>query len=157
MRHVHRIAKEPDMHALQTQQLDLVPAHHRDDDGNVVRAAWPLYRATGSRSTSAVYFELGRGMRLGTHTDSAEEVLVVIAGEVEVVAGADRVRLTAGGMAVVPAEMPHDVVGVGDEPARVTGVFPSSTIVSVFDDEWVPYGTRVLGTPPPAESMATAA
>jgi hypothetical protein len=38
----------------------------------------------------------------------------------------------------------------------VTGVFPSNTIVSVFDDEWVPYGTRVLGTPPPAEALASA-
>ena len=144
------------MHSVQTQQLDLLPAHHRDDEANVVRAAWPVHRGTGSRSTAAVYFELDPGMRLGRHTDSGEELLVVLAGDVDVIVGDERRRVAAGGMAVVPAEVPHDVVGAGDGTARVTGVFPSSTVVSVFDDEWVPYGTRVLGTPPPADTLAAA-
>lgn len=139
------------MYTVQTRELDLLSAHHRDHADNVVRAAWPVHRGTGARSTAAVLFELGRGMRLGTHTDSAEEVLVVLEGEVEIVVGDERRRAGAGSISVVPAEIPHDVVGAGDTPARVTGVFSSSTIVSVFDDEWVPYGTRVLGTPPPAE------
>jgi quercetin dioxygenase-like cupin family protein len=141
------------MHAVQTQSLPLASAHHRADETNVVRAAWPLSRETGSRSTAAVYFELDPGMRLGAHTDSAEEVLVVLAGEVEVVVGDERRRVGAGGLAVVPAEVPHDVIGAGPGTARVAGVFSASTIVSVFDDEWVPYGTRVLGTPPPAEAV----
>ena len=140
------------MHTVQTQQLDLLPAHHRDDETNVVRAAWPLHHGTGSLSTAAVYFELERGKRLGRHTDSTEEVLVVLAGEVDVIVGDERRSMQAGAMAVVPAEAPHDVVGTGDGIARVTGVFPSSTVVSVFDDEWLPYGTRVLGTPPPVET-----
>jgi quercetin dioxygenase-like cupin family protein len=144
------------MHAVQTRELDLLPAHHRDDEANEVRAAWPIHRGTGARGTAAVYFELDRGMHLGRHTDSAEEVLVVLAGEVDVVVGDERRRLTPGAMAVVPAEVPHDVIGAGDGTARVTGVFPSNTIVSVFDDEWVPYGTRVLGTPPPVETLAAA-
>lgn len=144
------------MYAVQTQELDLLRAHHRDDEANVVQAAWPVHRGTGARGTAAVYFQLERGMRLGRHTDSAEEVLVVLAGEVDVVVGDEPHPLTAGGIAVVPAEVPHDVMGAGDGTARVMGVFPSSTIVSVFDDAWVPYGTRVLGTPPPAEALAVA-
>jgi hypothetical protein len=63
---------------------------------------------------------------------------VVIAGEVDVIVGDERRRVTAGSLAVV------------------TGVSSANTIVSVFDDEWVPYGTRVLGTPAPAEARATA-
>jgi quercetin dioxygenase-like cupin family protein len=144
------------MYTTQTEQLELLRAHHREDETNVVRAAWPVHRGTGARSTAAVYFELDRGVRLGRHTDSAEEVLVVLAGEVDVVVGDEHRRVAAGGIAVVPADVSHDVVGAGDTTARVTGVFPSNTIVSVFDDEWVPYGTRVLGTPPPAEALAIA-
>jgi quercetin dioxygenase-like cupin family protein len=139
------------MHAVQTQELELVPAHHRADRDNVVRAAWPVHRGTGARSTAAVLFELAPGTRLGTHTDSAEEVLVVLDGEVEIVVGEHRRQVGAGAIAVVPAEVAHDVIGVGETPARVTGVFSSSTVVSVFEDEWVPYGGRVLGTPPPSE------
>jgi quercetin dioxygenase-like cupin family protein len=142
------------MYTVQTDGLELMPAHHRDDPRNVVRAAWPVHRGTGARNTAAVLFELGRGMRLGTHTDSAEEVLIVLQGEVDVVVGDQRRRASAGAVAVVPAEQPHDVIGVGDAPARVLGVFSANTIVSVFDDEWTPYGTRVLGTPPPAELAA---
>jgi quercetin dioxygenase-like cupin family protein len=142
------------MYSVQTRDLDLMPAHHRADRGNVVRAAWPVHRGTGARSSAAVLFELAPGAHLGTHTDSAEEVLVVLDGDVEIVVGDERRRASAGAIAVVPAEVPHDVIGVGDTPARVTGVFSSNTIVSVFDDEWVPYGTRVLGTPPPGELAA---
>jgi quercetin dioxygenase-like cupin family protein len=139
------------MHTVQTRELDLTPANHRDDPANVVRAAWPVHRGTGARSTAAVYFELQRGTRLGTHTDSAEEVLVVLEGEVEIVVGDERRRAAAGTLTIIPAEVPHDVIGAGGTPARVAGVFPSNTIVSVFDHEWEPYGTRVLGTPPPVE------
>jgi quercetin dioxygenase-like cupin family protein len=142
------------MHAVQTTELELMPAHHRDDPANVVQAAWPVHRGTGARSTATVYFELAPGMRLGTHTDSAEEVLVVLSGEVEITVADERRRAGAGAIAVVPAEVPHDVRATGHATARVAGVFPSSTVVSVFDDEWVPYGTRVLGTPPPAELAA---
>jgi quercetin dioxygenase-like cupin family protein len=142
------------VHTVQTRELELMPAHHDADEDNVVRAAWPVHRGTGARSTAAVLFELARGTHLGTHTDSAEEVLVVLEGEVEIVVGDERRRASAGAIAVVPAEVPHDVIGAGDTPARVTGVFSSSTVVSVFDDQWMPYGTCVLGTPPPAELAA---
>jgi quercetin dioxygenase-like cupin family protein len=144
------------VYTVQTQEMELLPAHHRHDEANTVRAAWPVHRGIGARSTAAVYFELDPGSHLGTHIDSAEEVLVVLDGEVDVVVGEERRRVSAGGMAVVPAETPHDVIGVGELTARVAGVFSASTIVSVFDDEWVPYGTRVLGTPPPAEALAVA-
>jgi len=141
------------MHVTHTQDAELLAAHHREDDANVVRATWPVHRGTGARNTAAVYFELAPGAHLGTHTDSAEEVLVVLEGEVEITVGHESTRARAGAIAVVPAEVPHDVAAVGGA-ARVLGVFSSNTIVSVFDDTWVPYGTRVLGTPPPSETLA---
>jgi quercetin dioxygenase-like cupin family protein len=142
------------MHAIQSTDLELISAHHAGNTDNVVRAAWPVHRGTGARSTATVYFELEPGMRLGTHTDSAEEVLVVLGGEVELAVAGERRRVGAGAIAIVPAEVRHDVRNAGGTVARVAGIFPSNTIVSVFDDEWVPYGTRVLGTPPPAELAA---
>jgi len=141
------------MHVTHTQDAELLAAHHAGDDANVVRATWPVHRGTGARNTAAVYFELAPGAHLGTHTDSSEEVLVVLEGEVEITVGDERARARAGAIAVVPAEVPHDVAAVGGG-AKVLGVFSSNTIVSVFDDTWVPYGTRVLGTPPPAETLA---
>jgi quercetin dioxygenase-like cupin family protein len=143
------------MYVTQTQDAELLAAHHREDPANVVHAAWPVHRDVGARSTAAVYFELAAGAHLGSHTDSAEEVLVVLEGEVEISVGAERRRAGAGALAVVPAQVPHDVAAVGG-PAKVAGIFSASTIVSVFEDTWLPFGTRVLGTPPPAEPPAAA-
>jgi quercetin dioxygenase-like cupin family protein len=144
------------MQAIQTQELELASFSQRSDQDNIVRAAWPVYRDTGAANTAAVYFELDPGMALPTHTDSAEEVLIVLEGEVEATIDGERGRLGAGGIAVVPAMIPHGARNVGDGVARVAGVFSSNTIVAVFDDEFEGIGTRVVGTPPPAEPLQPA-
>lgn len=141
------------MHAVQTRELELMSARHAGDPDNVVAAAWPVHRGTGARSTAAVLFELAPGKRLGTHTDSAEEVLVVLEGEIEAVIGWERARVRAGGVAVVPAMVPHEAACVGDRPAKVLGVFPSNTIVSVFEETFDQTGGRVVGTPPAPEAV----
>jgi quercetin dioxygenase-like cupin family protein len=144
------------MHAIQTQTLELASFSQSSDRDNVVRAAWPVYRDTGAANTAVVYFELEPGMELSSHTDSAEEVLVVLEGEIEATVDGERGRLSEGGIAVVPAMAPHGARNVGDKIARVAGVFSSNTIVAVFDDEFEGIGTRVVGTPPPAERAEAA-
>lgn len=133
----------------QTQDLELTRFHSDDDATREASAAWPVHRDRGAASTAVVYFELAPGKRLGTHTDSAEEVLVVLEGEIEVVVGDERGTVAAGGIAVVPAMVPHDVICAGERRARVAGVFPANTIVSAFEGVWEPVGTNVVGTPPP--------
>lgn len=137
------------MLAIQTQDLELTHFYSADDDTRHIDADWPIYRGTGSTSTAVVYFELAPGKRLGTHTDSAEEVLVILEGEVEAVIDGTRGRVRAGGLVRVPAMAPHDVRCVGDTPAKVAGIFPSNTIVSVFEDGFAPADLRVVGTPLP--------
>src|ERR687891_461675 len=145
------------MQAIQTRALELASFSQLSDPDNVVRAAWPVYRTTGAAGTAVVYFELDRGMELPSHTDSAEEVLVVLEGEIEAIVSGESRRLGAGGIAVVPAMAQHGARNVGDGTARVAGVFPSNTIVAVFDDEFEGIGTRVAGTPPPAAQRVPAA
>jgi len=140
------------MFAIQTQEIQLADIESPHDDKRQVRAAFPLHRDTGAASSSIVYFELEPGMHLGTHVDSAEEVLVVLEGEVEAVVGPQRGRVEAGGLALVPSMVPHDVINVGEKTARVCGVFSSNTMVAVFEEAFSVMGmppTRVTGTPPP--------
>ncbi len=144
------------MQAIQTQDLELMTFTQRGDDANAVAAAWPVYRDTGAASVAAVYFELAPGMRLPRHRDSAEEVLVVLSGEIEAVVGDERTLLAAGGLAVVPSMVPHEAVNVGVGTARVAGIFPSNTIVAEFEDEFEQTGGRVVGTPPPIEATTPA-
>ncbi|MGH2981590.1 MAG: cupin domain-containing protein [Solirubrobacterales bacterium] len=145
------------MYAFQTQDLELAEVSSPGDETREVRAAFPLYHGTGSASTSMVYFELEPEMHLGSHIDSAEEVLVVLEGEVEATIDGESGRVRAGGMALVPAMVPHDVRNAGDETAKVAGLFSSNTMVAVFEEEFSMGGmppSRVNGTPPPEQALA---
>ena len=47
------------------------------------RVGFPIHSATGSASTATVLFELDPGAELGVHTDSAEELLIILQGTAE--------------------------------------------------------------------------
>ena len=64
------------------------------------------------------------------HTDSAEEILYLVAGEAEAEVGDEHGRLTAGDLAVIPAMVPHGLLNVGDETVKVVGFFSESEIIS---------------------------
>lgn len=142
------------MFSIQTQDLELTHWFSADDETRHIDADWPIHHGTGAASTAVVYFELAPGKRLGMHTDSAEELLVVLEGEVDAVVGDERSRVTAGGLALVPAMVPHDVICAGDTPAKVAGVFSSNTLVAVFEAGFGPEGVRVVGTPMPEVEMS---
>jgi hypothetical protein len=62
--------------------------------------------------------------------------------------GDEQGRVSAGDMAVVPAMVPHALRNVGVETVRVAGFFSSNVVVSTFDRPLMPFGERVVGTPP---------
>ena len=135
------------MQALQIEDLDLFEGWSEGDEGMRVRAGFPISSGTGAKSTAVVYFELEPGRHLGRHTDSAEEVLVVLSGVGTATVGDEQTPVRAGTLAVVPALLPHSVENTGHETLRVVGVFSSSTVLSVFDDPMEPFATRYFATP----------
>ena len=121
-------------------ELELLEGSYEDDPTMRVRVNFPFYVGTGTKNSAVVYFELEPGHRLGTHTDSAEEILLILEGEAEATVGDEQGRVSAGDMAVVPAMVPHALRNVGDETLRVVGFFSSSTVMSTFDQPVVPMG-----------------
>lgn len=115
-----------------------------------IRVEFPLHRATGTASVATVLFELDPGSELATHTDSAEELLLVLAGEGEAHVGGETGLVRAGDLAVVPAMAPHGIRNVGETTLRVLGFFSSSTVVSTFEQPIGPEGERfgVIGAAP---------
>ena len=73
---------------------------YEDDPTMRLKVNFPFFLGTGTKSTAVVYFEIEPGHRLATHTDSAEEILLVLEGTAEVTLGDERGRLSAGEMAV---------------------------------------------------------
>jgi quercetin dioxygenase-like cupin family protein len=129
-------------------ELELMEVSYEDDPTMRANVNFPFYVGTGTRNTAVVYFELEPGCRLGSHTDSAEEILLILEGEAEATVGDEQGRVSAGDMAVVPAMVPHALRNVGVETVRVAGFFSSNVVVSTFNRPLMPFGERVVGTPP---------
>ena len=145
------------MQAVRIDELELFEGSSQSDAGMRVRAGFPISSGTGTKSTAVVYFELEPGAHLGSHTDSAEEVLLVVSGSGEATIGEEQAAVQAGTLAVVPALVPHSVKNTGEETLRVVGFFSSSTVLSIFDEPMEPFGTRYFATPMIEEEAVVAA
>jgi quercetin dioxygenase-like cupin family protein len=116
-----------------------------------LRVSFPLHSATGTASTATVLFELDPGAELPVHTDSAEELLVVVHGTAEARVGDEVGRLGTHEVALVPPMAPHGLRNIGEDVLRVFGTFSSSTVVSTFERPFEPGGPQVIviGSPVP--------
>ena len=111
------------------------------------RATFALLGSNGSKKLAAVYFELEPGDHLGRHTDSAEELLFVVEGNVLITVGNKSVAAGRGQMVLVPEMEPHDIQNQGEEKAKILGVFGGvNQIVATFEESWIPTYSNVVDT-----------
>jgi quercetin dioxygenase-like cupin family protein len=78
---------EIDVIAETIEDLELMEVWYENDPTMRLKVNFPLFLGTGTKNTAVVYFEIEPGYRLGTHTDSAEEILLILEGQVEVSLG----------------------------------------------------------------------
>lgn len=117
------------------------------------QATFPLLGAHGLDACATVYFELEPGKRLGRHTDSAEEILLILEGTVEVTVGDETGMLSAGELAVAPKMVPHDLRNAGKGKAKVLGFFGgANNIVATFDETWLPTNSNIVDTAAASQS-----
>jgi len=119
---------------------DLTDAWLDDDPAARWRSGSVLGSATGARAAGASLLEVDPGHRLPRHTDSAEEVIVVVAGEAEVTVGEETTRASAGEMALVPEMVPHEVRNAGDEVLRFAAVYAAPDVVTTYEARVQPAG-----------------
>jgi len=127
-------------------QIELTEFQSQGDADQRCRATFPIFGALGTRNSAMVYIELDEGKKLGRHTDSAEEVLLVIEGEVEATIGDETGRLRSGEIALVPTMAPHDMRNIGNGRARIVGFFGAQNNVATFDNIWSPTDSNVVDT-----------
>ena len=119
----------------------------KEDSSQHCRATFPLIAAHGTQNIATVYFELEPGKNLGMHTDSAEELLVVLEGEMTATIGGETTIAGKGNIALVPVMVPHDIKNTGNTPAKILGVFGgANNIVATFEKEWLPTHSNVVDT-----------
>jgi quercetin dioxygenase-like cupin family protein len=134
------------MKAVQLKSLELTEFIAKDNPGQRCKATFPMFGAHGTKDCATVYFELAPGERLGRHTDSAEELLLILEGTVEASIGEESGILPEGSLALVPEMTPHDLRNVGDKTVKVLGFFGRNHIVATFDNVWWPTESNSVDT-----------
>jgi len=84
-------------------------AWYEHDPAMWITVNFPYYAGTGNQDSAVVYFVIEPGHYPGTHTDSAEEILLLLSGTVEAHLGDEVGQLSAGQTALIPAMVPHGV------------------------------------------------
>ncbi|WP_409270337.1 cupin domain-containing protein [Neobacillus sp. SCS-31] len=128
--------------------LQLLEGWFRSDPATRQKTAFPLYKSTGTESMSVVYFEIEPGNSLGTHSDSAEEIILILEGEAEASIEEEIALLNKGEMAVIPKMKLHNIRNIGSGPLKVAGFFASALVESTFTEPLMPIVQQTVGTPP---------
>jgi quercetin dioxygenase-like cupin family protein len=120
-----------------------------DGDGTAQwRSAPATTPAGGTQASGSNVLEVPPGCRLPRHTDSAEETIVVLDGRARVRVGDHEDEVPAGGLALVPANVPHEVRNAGNDALRFVALYASPEVVTRYETAVEPDGSserRPLG------------
>jgi quercetin dioxygenase-like cupin family protein len=105
-------------------------------------ARWRTASGHAGASSGSSLLEVAPGFRLPRHTDSAEETIVVVAGKARVTVAEQSEEVGAGGLALVPADVPHEVESTGSEPLRFLAVYAAAEVTTTYEEPVQPDGER---------------
>jgi len=141
------------MLAFNLNDLELMEGWVERDPSLRGRFAFPLTAAEGATGSSLIYFEIDSGDKALRHTHTAEEVLLVLAGEAEAEVDGETMNASAGSVVLLPAHAPHGLSNTGSETLKVVRFF-ASAMVSTYEAPVEPLGVDVLVTPDPEAAIA---
>jgi quercetin dioxygenase-like cupin family protein len=122
--------------------LEFSDAWIEDDETARWRSAAGHAPSSGARSSGSSVLEVEAGCKLPMHTDSAEETIVVLAGCAEVQVGGETAQVSAGGLALVPKNVMHEVRNAGGDVLRFAAVYAEPDVVTTYVDPVQPDGSR---------------
>jgi quercetin dioxygenase-like cupin family protein len=143
------------MIARDLRNIEMFDAWQEEDERLAWRAQFPLMGEPGTESLGSVYFEIEPGKGLASHTDSQDEVVVLLSGSGEGTVGDETSQVNAGGMVFVPAMVPHAFRNTGSETIRALGIFAGAAVVSTFEHVVHPMGIKVFGEQPVTAGSAS--
>jgi quercetin dioxygenase-like cupin family protein len=128
-------------------KLELNEFVAKNNPGQRCKATFPLLGAHGTKESAMVYIELDPGEELGTHTDSAEEILLIMEGKVEAAVNGEKAEASEGNLLLVPKMMPHNFRNTGKVKAKVLGFFGgANNIIATFENIWLPTESNKVDT-----------
>src|SRR5215210_7646226 len=110
-----------------------------DDDASARwRSAAGHGPSQGAQSSGSSVLEIDAGCHLPWHTDSAEETIAVLSGTARVTLDTGSSEVGAGGLALVPAGVPHQVENAGSETLRFVAFYAGTDVVTRYRSEVQP-------------------
>jgi quercetin dioxygenase-like cupin family protein len=110
---------------------------------------FPVGERQGATAGSAAYYIVEPGKHTGLHSDNVEEIAFVAEGEGEVFSIGSTQRLEAGKFVVFQPGTDHDIYAHGSDALRLLSFFPTTEILTTFQQEIYPVGGNVLSSTPP--------
>ena len=115
-------------------------------------AAWVgqffAYGGAGADRSTAIYFAMPPGKRLGRHTDTAEETQYILSGAGELLLDDGPKPVRAGDVFVLKQGTAHDLRNTGPELLRIIAFFSAPKVQQHWTTEvWEPGALAVTGTP----------
>jgi quercetin dioxygenase-like cupin family protein len=97
-------------------------------------------KAIATKAMGAKQFEVWRasiavGSRTPKHVHESEEVFIVLKGEILAIVGDQEIRCTAPATLICPANVPHQLINVGNEPTDQILVLGIDSKISTVDGE----------------------
>ncbi|HLT18623.1 MAG TPA: cupin domain-containing protein [Thermomicrobiales bacterium] len=132
------------MLAFRTSGLALNEVWQDEQPEARVRAAFPWVGEPDTDSMGLVYFEVEPGHSLALHTDSPDEIVIVLSGTARAILGDETAEVTAGTVAFIPSMVPHGFDNIGNDTLKCLGIFASSDVVSTFEYPLQPANSRVV-------------
>jgi quercetin dioxygenase-like cupin family protein len=124
------------------EELEFADAWVDGEDGARWRSASAHGPGCGAQSSGSSVIEVEPGCKLPAHTDSAEETIVVLAGSADVWIDGETAHVTAGGLALVPTNLVHEVRNAGPEVLRFAAVYAGTDVVTTYLEPVQPDGSR---------------
>ncbi|MCJ8008213.1 cupin domain-containing protein [Lederbergia wuyishanensis] len=136
------------MNKVKLNELIMLEGWLENESNSHRKIAFPFYSTTGAEHSSVVFFELEPGHELGSHTDSAEEIVFILQGGAEITLGEESSQLNKDEMVLIPSMVPHNIRNIGNETLKVIGFFPCSNVSSTFTKPVMPINQKEAGAPP---------
>jgi uncharacterized cupin superfamily protein len=131
------------------EQPHFVEVWNDYDPSQRFAAIFPVGEREGATASSVAYYIIEPGRHTGVHHDNAEEIAFVAEGEGDVFSIGQSRPLQAGAFVVFPAGADHDIYARGGVALRLLSFFPTTEIVSTFQQMIYPVGTTTLSSRPP--------
>jgi quercetin dioxygenase-like cupin family protein len=106
------------------------------------------YGGSGADQSTAIYFAMPPGKRLGRHTDTAEETQYVLSGTGELLLDEGSKPVRAGDVFVLGEGTAHDLRNTGSDDLQIIAFFSAPQVEQHWTTEvWEPGDLKVTGTP----------